>query len=234
MIRLTALQKQFGQTHVLRGIDAQIEQGDFITIVGASGAGKSTLLHLLAGLDQPSSGSIAFNGEPLETLGAKERNRWRNEQVGLVFQFHNLLPELSAEENVILPRLIGQKDRNAALEDARSLLDKLGLADRASHLPSALSGGEQQRVAIARALINSPALLLADEPTGNLDSANAQAIHERLVALNKSGQTLVVVTHNDSLAALGTKQWQMKDGKLFSVLPNTAGDGEAGTGAVIL
>ena len=223
MIEITALQKTFGQTEVLKGIDARIERGDFITIVGASGAGKSTLLHLLAGLDQPSSGGIAFNGQPLERMSSKERNRWRNEQVGLVFQFHNLLPELTAEENIILPRLIGGRDREESLAEARVLLEKLGLADRAQHLPSALSGGEQQRVAIARALINAPALLLADEPTGNLDSANAQSIHERLVALNEGGQTLVVVTHNEALAALGTKQWFMKDGRLHSVNETAGG-----------
>lgn len=214
MIHIEQLTKSYGSTTVLKGISAQIEPGDFITIVGASGAGKSTLLHLLAGLDRPTSGTLKFNGQDLAAMSDKEVNHWRNAQVGLVFQFHNLLPELTAEENVILPRLIAKSDTNKALQDARKSLTSMGLSDRFSHLPSALSGGEQQRVAIARALINSPNLLLADEPTGNLDSTNAQAIHDLLVELNRKGQTLVVVTHNEALAALGTKQWHMKDGLL--------------------
>lgn len=217
MITLEAITKSYGNTQVLKGIDASIEPGDFITIVGASGAGKSTLLHLLAGLDRPSGGRITFDGQDLKVLDEKGMNKLRNTHVGLVFQFHNLLPELSALDNVLLPRWIAKQTDAAAREEALKKLTDLGLGDRADHLPKELSGGEQQRVAIARALINHPKLLLADEPTGNLDSENAKAVHELLVELNEvHGQTLVVVTHNEALAALGKKRWVMKDGKLVS------------------
>ena len=217
MITLEAITKSYGNTHVLKGIDASIQPGDFITIVGASGAGKSTLLHLLAGLDRPTDGRITFDGQDLRALDEKGLNKLRNYHVGLVFQFHNLLPELSALDNVLLPRWIAKQTDAAAREEALNKLTDLGLGDRADHLPKELSGGEQQRVAIARALINHPKLLLADEPTGNLDSENAKAVHELLVELNEvHGQTLVVVTHNEALAALGKKRWVMKDGKLVS------------------
>ena len=215
MIALQGIKKSYGTTEVLRGIDATIATGDFVSIVGPSGAGKSTLLHLIAGLDAATEGSIDFEGSAIQDLDKSALNQMRNEKIGLVFQFHNLLPELTALENVLLPRWIGKKINDAAEKDALEKLAFLGIADRAHHLPNELSGGEQQRVAIARALINNPSILLADEPTGNLDSANASAVHELLVQLNEEfGQTVVVVTHNDQLAALGKKQWVMTDGLL--------------------
>ena len=215
MIALQGIKKSYGTTEVLRGIDATIATGDFVSIVGPSGAGKSTLLHLIAGLDTATEGSIDFEGSAIQDLDKSALNQMRNEKIGLVFQFHNLLPELTALENVLLPRWIGKKMDDAAEKDALEKLAFLGIADRAHHLPNELSGGEQQRVAIARALINNPSILLADEPTGNLDSANASAVHELLVQLNEEfGQTVVVVTHNDQLAALGKKQWVMTDGLL--------------------
>lgn len=215
MIEVKELHKSFGTTKVLKGVNGRISKGDFITIVGASGAGKSTLLHLVAGLDSYNSGSISFDGMSLGNLSKKELNDYRNNHVGLVFQFHNLLPELTALENITLPRWIrGQMD-DSAERKANELLQLLGIEHRAHHLPNEMSGGEQQRVAIARALINEPALLLADEPTGNLDSANAAAVHELLLKLNQElGQTIVVVTHNKELAALGATKWSMTDGKL--------------------
>ena len=215
MIALQGIKKSYGTTEVLRGIDATIATGDFVSIVGPSGAGKSTLLHLIAGLDAATEGSIDFEGSAIQDLDKSALNQMRNEKIGLVFQFHNLLPELTALENVLLPRWIGKKMDDAAEKDALEKLAFLGIADRAHHLPNEMSGGEQQRVAIARALINNPSILLADEPTGNLDSANASAVHELLVQLNEEfGQTVVVVTHNDQLAALGKKQWVMTDGLL--------------------
>ena len=215
MIALKGIKKSYGTTQVLRGIDATIAPGDFVSIVGPSGAGKSTLLHLIAGLDAATEGTIDFEGSAIQDLDKSALNQMRNEKIGLVFQFHNLLPELTALENVLLPRWIGKKMDDGAEKDALEKLAFLGIVDRAHHLPNELSGGEQQRVAIARALINNPSILLADEPTGNLDSANASAVHELLVQLNEEfGQTVVVVTHNDQLAALGKKQWVMTDGLL--------------------
>lgn len=216
MITIKGVKKNYGNTSVLKGIDATISKGDFITLVGASGAGKSTLLHLIAGLDTSTDGSIKFNGISLEDMTKNDLNTFRNSHVGLVFQFHNLLPELTALENTTLPKWIGGSMDDQAKERALELLELLGIADRAHHLPSELSGGEQQRVAIARALMNEPEILLADEPTGNLDSANAQAVHELLINLNeKLGQTIVVVTHNEALASLGNRHWKMTDGALL-------------------
>lgn len=215
MIEVKELHKSYGTTEVLKGVNGRISKGEFITIVGASGAGKSTLLHLIAGLDSYNSGSISFDSISLGDLSKKELNEYRNNHVGLVFQFHNLLPELTALENITLPRWISGKMDDSAERKANELLQLLGIEHRAHHLPNEMSGGEQQRVAIARALINEPALLLADEPTGNLDSANAGAVHELLLKLNKElGQTIVVVTHNKELAALGATKWSMTDGKL--------------------
>jgi lipoprotein-releasing system ATP-binding protein len=215
MIEVKEVHKSYGTTEVLKGVNGRISKGDFITIVGASGAGKSTLLHLVAGLDSYNSGSISFDGMLLGNLSKKELNDYRNNHVGLVFQFHNLLPELTALENITLPRWISGQMDDSAERKANELLQLLGIEHRAHHLPNEMSGGEQQRVAIARALINEPALLLADEPTGNLDSANAAAVHELLLKLNQElGQTIVVVTHNKELAALGATKWSMTDGKL--------------------
>jgi lipoprotein-releasing system ATP-binding protein len=218
MIEIREIEKSYGSTKVLKGVNGVITKGDFITIVGASGAGKSTLLHLLAGLDKGHSGSIKFKGQMLESMNKTSLNTYRNEQVGLVFQFHNLLPELTAQENITLPRLIGGKMNKDAERKASELMELLGISHRAHHLPSEMSGGEQQRVAIARALVNEPEILLADEPTGNLDSTNAEAVHELLIKLNRDlGQTIVVVTHNKTLASLGKTKWTMIDGKLTSI-----------------
>ena len=215
MIEIGQLHKSYGTTEVLKGVNGRVSKGDFITIVGASGAGKSTLLHLIAGLDSYNSGSISFDGMSLGNLSKKELNNYRNNHIGLVFQFHNLLPELTALENITLPRWIGGKMDGNATKKAKELMELLGIRHRANHLPNEMSGGEQQRVAIARALINEPELLLADEPTGNLDSANAEAVHDLLVKLNEElGQTIVVVTHSAELAALGKSKWTMVDGKL--------------------
>ena len=216
MITISGVHKNYEDTQVLKGIDAHIQEGDFITIVGASGAGKSTLLHLIAGLDKASKGSISFDGQSLETLDRNALNHLRNQRIGLVFQFHNLLPELTALENTTLPSWIGGKMDAETQARGLELLEDLGIGHRAHHLPNEMSGGEQQRVAIARALMNAPSILLADEPTGNLDSKNAQAVHELLQDLNqKHGQTIVVVTHNAELARLGTSNWRMADGVLI-------------------
>ena len=216
MITISGVHKNYEGTQVLKGIDAHIQEGDFITIVGASGAGKSTLLHLIAGLDKASKGSISFDGQSLETLDRNALNHLRNQRIGLVFQFHNLLPELTALENTTLPSWIGGKMDAETQARGLELLEDLGIGHRAHHLPNEMSGGEQQRVAIARALMNAPSILLADEPTGNLDSKNAQAVHELLQELNqKHGQTIVVVTHNAELARLGTSNWRMADGVLI-------------------
>ena len=215
MIALKNIHKRFGQTHVLKGITASISQGDFITISGASGAGKSTLLHLIAGLDQCSEGSITFEGTEISTLSKTARNQWRNQRVGLVFQFHNLLPELNALDNVMVPSWLGKQKNEQVEVRAKELLERLGAEHRLNHYPSELSGGEQQRVAIARALMNAPDILLADEPTGNLDSRNAEEVHAIFQELHeKFSQTVVVVTHNKELAALGNTQWTMRDGML--------------------
>ena len=209
MIALENIHKSFGQTHVLKGITASISKGDFITISGASGAGKSTLLHLIAGLDQCSE------GKEISTLSKTARNQWRNQRVGLVFQFHNLLPELNALDNVMVPSWLGKQKNEQVEARAKELLERLGVGHRLHHYPSELSGGEQQRVAIARALMNAPDILLADEPTGNLDSKNAEEVHAIFKELNeKFGQTVVVVTHNKALAASGNRQWTMCDGML--------------------
>ena len=215
MIALENIHKRFGQTHVLKGITASISQGDFITISGASGAGKSTLLHLIAGLDQCSEGSITFEGTEISTLSKTARNQWRNQRVGLVFQFHNLLPELNALDNVMVPSWLGKQKNEQVEVRAKELLERLGVEHRLNHYPSELSGGEQQRVAIARALMNAPDILLADEPTGNLDSRNAEEVHSIFKELHETfSQTVVVVTHNKELAALGNTQWTMRDGML--------------------
>ncbi len=215
MIILENIHKSFGQTHVLKGITASISKGDFITISGASGAGKSTLLHLIAGLDQCSEGSITFEGTEISTLSKTDRNQWRNQRVGLVFQFHNLLPELNALDNVMVPSWLAKQKNEQIEARAKELLERLGVGHRLNHYPSELSGGEQQRVAIARALMNGPDILLADEPTGNLDSKNAEEVHAIFKELNeKFSQTVVVVTHNKELAASGNTQWTMRDGIL--------------------
>lgn len=215
MIEVKQLKKRYGQLEVLKGIDLQLNAGDFVAVVGPSGAGKTTLLQLLGTLDRPDEGSIHYQGKDLAKLKPKALAKIRNQHIGFVFQFHQLLPEFSALENAMLPALIAGKSKLAAEKQAKKWLEALHLGHRLDHKPSALSGGEQQRVAIARALVNEPQLILADEPSGNLDSQNAKEVHDLLTQLNaEHGFTLVVVTHNPLLAEMAHKTITMKDGKL--------------------
>jgi lipoprotein-releasing system ATP-binding protein len=206
-----------GDLHILKGIDIDVQKGDVVSIVGPSGAGKSTLLHILGGLDKPNDGTVILNGKDVYAINDADRARLRNEQIGFVFQFYHLLPELNALENVILPAMIlSRGGKTAALESrGAELLEKVGLKHRMTHRSNALSGGEQQRVAIARALVNSPNVVLCDEPTGNLDSKSGDAIIEILLNLNKTEkQTLVMVTHDEKVAQKSHKIIPIRDGKL--------------------
>lgn len=198
---------------MLKGIDLEIKKGEVISIVGASGAGKSTLLHLIGTLDRPSSGNIYFNNEEVSLLNDEKLSAFRNKHIGFVFQFHHLLPEFTALENVCIPAFIAGVKKKEAVEKAKSLLDYLKLSDRLEHKPAELSGGEQQRVAVARALINDPSVVLADEPSGNLDSASAVELHELFFQLReKFKQTFVIVTHNDQLANMADRKITIRDG----------------------
>ncbi len=200
---------------VLRGVNLEIARGDFIVIVGASGSGKSTLLHILGGLDKPTSGTVHWQKHNIFSLDDESLSRERMKSVGFVFQFHHLLPEFSAVENVMIPSMIAGNSSLKAETRAKELLQKVGLSERFHHSPAELSGGEQQRVAVARALVNSPAIILADEPSGNLDSVNGEQLHELLTDLNKTeGQTFVIVTHNQHLTAKSNKIYTMADGLL--------------------
>jgi lipoprotein-releasing system ATP-binding protein len=216
MLKATAIHKKYDSLHVLKGVDISIEEGEIVSIVGASGAGKSTLLHILGTLDNADSGSVVINGQPLEKLGSKALAAFRNKHIGFVFQFHHLLPEFTALENVCIPGWIA-KSAKAELESrAKLLLESLGLSDRLHHKPGQLSGGEQQRVAVARALINNPSIIMADEPTGNLDSHNAGELHQLFIQLrNDFKHSFLIVTHNDELAKLSDRVVQMKDGKII-------------------
>ncbi|MSP60206.1 MAG: ABC transporter ATP-binding protein [Myxococcales bacterium] len=204
---------------VLRGIDLIIEAGQMVAVVGASGVGKSTFLHVLGTLDTPTSGNILFDGEDITALGAARLSDFRNRAIGFVFQFHHLLPEFTAAENVAMPAMIGGTGRVAALAQAARLLGRVGLSHRLTHRPGELSGGEQQRVALARALILEPRLLLADEPTGNLDSATSEEMHALFVELNRErGMTMVVVTHNADLAGRMPRRVRMVDGQVVDAV----------------
>ncbi len=208
--------KSYDQLQVLKGISLEIKKAEVVSIVGASGAGKSTLLHLLGTLDKPDQGSISINGQEIQALNGKKLSAFRNKHIGFIFQFHQLLPEFTAIENVSLPALIGGAEKNTAEQRATELLIKLGLQDRMEHKPSELSGGEQQRVAIARALINNPDLILADEPSGNLDTKNAKELHELFFKLREDfQQTFVIVTHNPELADMADRKLVMKDGVII-------------------
>ncbi len=201
---------------MLRGIDLSILPGEVVSIVGASGAGKSTLLHILGTLDRPDSGTVTLDGADVFALNDKELARFRNERIGFVFQFHNLLPEFTALENVCLPGFIAGKDEKQVRDRAKTLLDTLNLGHRINHLPSQLSGGEQQRTAVARALINQPAIVFADEPSGNLDSRNAEELHKLFFDLRTQfNQTFVIVTHNEPLAALADRKLVIRDGMVL-------------------
>lgn len=215
VIKGTGLKKKYGVVEVLKGVDISIYRQELVTIVGPSGAGKSTLLQILGTLDKPDSGSLLFADTAPFTLSARSLAHFRNQQIGFIFQFHHLLPEFSALENVCIPGFIAGKGKKEVLEKAQGLLEKLNLGHRIQHKPTELSGGEQQRVAIARALINSPSVVFADEPTGNLDSKNAEELHDLFLQLKEElGQTFVIVTHNEALASLADRVLEMKDGVL--------------------
>lgn len=214
IIEARDIRKSFGKLEVLKGIDFCAQKGEIVAVTGASGAGKTTLLEILGTLSSPDGGTLVIDGTDVLRLGSRELSSFRGQRIGFVFQFHHLLPEFTSEENVMIPALIAGKSEGAARAKARELLDTVGLAGRMSHKPSELSGGEQQRVAIARALVNSPAVLFADEPTGNLDSVTREEIHSLFFDLrDKLGQTIVVVTHDASLAGLCDRALTMKDGR---------------------
>lgn len=215
MLTATGIYKNYDRLTVLKGVDISIGRGEIVSIVGSSGAGKSTLLHILGTLDKADQGQITLNGQPLQTLSGSRLSAFRNKHIGFVFQFHHLLPEFTALENVCIPGWIaGTKKKEVAIK-ATELLKILGLEDRLENKPQQLSGGEQQRVAVARALINNPDIVMADEPTGNLDSANAKELHQLFIDLrNKFNQTFLIVTHNEELAKMSDRILVMKDGKM--------------------
>lgn len=216
MIRLTDIRKRFGELEVLKGVSLGVRQGEVVSVVGASGAGKTTLLQIMGTLSRPDAGRVEIGGEDPFALGDKALSRFRNDRIGFVFQFHHLLPEFSAFENVCIPGLIGRRPRAGVERRAAELLGMMGLAARRDHKPGQLSGGEQQRVAIARALVNSPAVLLADEPSGNLDSHNRDEIHRLFFDLRERlGQTVVIVTHDENLAAMADRKITMSDGTIL-------------------
>ncbi len=213
MIRLEGITKSFGSLQVLKGIDLQIEKGEVVSIVGPSGAGKTTLLQIMGTLDAPDSGKVWINGSDVLTLKEKQLSAFRNQHIGFVFQFHQLLPEFTAIENVMIPAFIAGRSRMDAFDAAKELLGMMGLSDRSEHKPNELSGGEKQRVAVARALINHPDVILADEPSGSLDSKNKAELHQLFFDLrDRLGQTFVIVTHDEGLATLTDRTIHMKDG----------------------
>lgn len=215
MISAENLTKSYGNLNVLKGVSLTISKGEFITIVGASGAGKSTLLHILGTLDRPDKGKLNIAETDVFKMNDKQLSAFRNKHIGFVFQFHHLLPEFTAIENVCIPAFIAKTNKNDAEKRAAELLGFLGLKDRLHHKPSELSGGEQQRVAVARALINNPSVVFADEPSGNLDSVNAKDLHQLFFKLREQmNQTFVIVTHNEELANMADRKLVMKDGNL--------------------
>ena len=218
MIDAKGIEKSFGTLKVLKGIDLQVKKSEVASIMGASGAGKSTLLQILGTLSTPDAGSLIIDGTDITGLGRREISRFRNLKLGFVFQFHHLLPEFTSLENVMIPALIAGKSEKTAKDEALKLLDTMGLAERTSHKPSELSGGEQQRVAIARALVNRPSVLFADEPSGNLDSVTKSEIHSLFFRLrDELGQTIVIVTHDPELAKMCDRSLFMKDGQFIAV-----------------
>ncbi len=220
IIEAKGIEKSFGTLKVLKGVDFQVDRGEVVAIMGASGAGKSTLLQILGTLSTPDAGTLTVDGTDVLHLGSRELSSFRNRRIGFVFQAHHLLPEFDALENVTIPALIGGVPVREAREKARRLLGEVGLSERLTHKPSELSGGEQQRVAIARALINDPAILFADEPSGNLDSRTKEEIHRLFFDLrDRLGQTVVIVTHDPSLAELCDRTLVMKDGQF--ILPSS-------------
>lgn len=216
MISGKNIHKSYGSLEVLKGIDLEINKGEIVSVVGASGAGKTTLLQIIGTLDNPTSGNISFDNQDISMLSEKRLASFRNMNIGFVFQFHHLLPEFTALENLCIPAFIAGVSQKEAKNRAMELLDFLHLTDRAEHKPSALSGGEQQRVAVARALMNHPSVILADEPSGNLDSANAKELHELFFTLRKEfNQTFVIVTHNQELADMSDRKLMMVDGRIL-------------------
>lgn len=216
MIKVTDIHKSFGALEVLKGVSLDVAAGEVVSIVGASGAGKTTLLQIIGTLSRPDSGRVEIDGRDVSALGDKALSQFRNEHIGFVFQFHHLLAEFSAFENVCIPGLIGRRPRAEVERRAAELLGMMGLTARRDHKPGQLSGGEQQRVAIARALVNSPAVLLADEPSGNLDSHNRDEIHRLFFYLRERlGQTVVIVTHDENLAAMADRKITMSDGLIL-------------------
>jgi lipoprotein-releasing system ATP-binding protein len=208
--------KNYGPVPVLKGVSLELEKGELVSIVGASGAGKSTLLYIVSSLEKADKGQVLFNGQDITSLTNKEQAHYRNHSIGFVFQFHHLLPEFTALENVAIPGWIAKAPKKKVMERALNLLDFMGLADKANKKPPTLSGGEQQRVAVARALLNNPALIFADEPTGNLDSENAASLHELFIRLrNEMNQSFLIVTHNELLANMSNRKLQMKDGQFI-------------------
>jgi len=217
MLEAIDIYKSYGTVKVLKGVNVRINKGEIVSIVGKSGAGKSTLLHILGTLDQADGGQVLFNGKDISRLKSKELAQFRNENIGFIFQFHHLLPEFTALENVCIPGIIQKRPIDKVEKKASELLAYLGLSDRLTHKPNQLSGGEQQRVAVARALINQPALIFADEPSGNLDTASSEELHQLLFQLRDDfQQTFVIVTHNESLADMSDRKIEMQDGLLVN------------------
>ena len=220
MIEIQNITKSFGSLQVLKGIDLSIDKGEVVSIVGPSGAGKTTLLQIIGTLDKPNTGRVCIDGIDTTTLSQKALADFRNKRLGFVFQFHQLLPEFTAIENILIPAYIAGTSKKAAKERASELLQFMGLTDRANHKPNELSGGEKQRIAVARALVNSPAVILADEPSGSLDSKNKEELHQLFFDLrDKYGQTFVIVTHDETLATLTDRTIHMKDGLLVTDPP---------------
>ena len=216
LLSVKGLSKSFGAGKILDGIDLSVAKGDVIAILGPSGAGKTTLLQIIGTLSRPDSGSVVIDGIEVSTMRDRELSGFRNSKIGFVFQFHNLLPEFTAFENVCIPGLIGGRDRSEVEHRAAELIDMMGLRDRRDHKPAEMSGGEQQRIAIARALINSPAVLLADEPSGNLDTRNRDEIHRLFLELrDRLGQTIMIVTHDEKLAGMADRRIVMSDGRII-------------------
>ena len=216
MISASGIFKTYNSLQVLKGIDLEIREGEIVSIVGASGAGKSTLLHILGTLDKADQGKVFFDNVEVSSLSPKKISQFRNRKIGFVFQAHHLLPEFTALENVMMPALIGGDSKNDAEVRANELLEKLGLKERITHRPSEMSGGEQQRVTVARALINRPTVILADEPSGNLDSESAKALHNLFFELrNSMNQTFIIVTHNEELAEMADRKLVMRDGVIL-------------------
>ena len=216
MIRVTDIHKCYGDLEVLKGVSLEVAQGEVVSIVGASGAGKTTLLQIMGTLSRPDGGRVEIDGQDVSSLGDRALSRFRNAHIGFVFQFHHLLPEFTAFENICIPALIGRRSRAEAERRATELLTMMGLEARGGHKPSELSGGEQQRVAIARSIVNSPSVLLADEPSGNLDTHNKEELHRLFFELrDRLGQTVVIVTHDEGLAAMADRRIAMSDGRII-------------------